>query len=134
MILIIIQDLIIIQGLVIIQLKIIIAAPQQQKKSNDEESILSDIVTGTELTLDDTASMVDVTPIQVKVEESIPIDVTGVITPIIENDIDNPKESISDDVTSVTTAKEQNKGFGGGSTKKEKSKGSKKKKPNFSDL
>jgi hypothetical protein len=88
---------------------------------NIEESTLSDIVVETELTLDDTASIVDV---------------TEVIIPIIDNDnkSDSVEKPISDDITPSATAKEQTKGFGGASTKKEKSKGNKKKKPNFTDL
>jgi Protein of unknown function (DUF1186) len=52
----------------------------------------------------------------------------------ILSDIKSPEKLSSDDVTSIATAKEENKGFGGAAIKKEKTKGNKKKKPNFTDL
>ena len=105
---------------------------------NIKESTSSDIVAEAELILDDVTLTVDATPIEASVKESIIVeDVAKVTTntPIEnDNDIKSPEKLSSDDVTSIATAKEQNKGFGGASTKKEKSKGSKKKKPNFTDL
>ncbi len=105
---------------------------------NIEESTLSDIVAEAELILDDVTLMVDVTPIEASVEESISVDDVAKVTTNSridnENDIETLEKPTSDGVTSIATAKEQNKGFGGASTKKEKSKGSKKKKPNFTDL
>jgi hypothetical protein len=105
---------------------------------NIQESTLSDIVAQTESILDDVTLMVDVTPIETRVKESIAVDdVTKATTDSLienDNDIESLEKLSSDDVTSIATAKEQYKGFGGVSVKKEKSKGSKKKKPNFNDL
>ncbi len=95
-----------------------------------QESTLSDIVAQMESILDNAK------PIETRVKESIAVDdVTKSTTDsLIDNDNESLEKLSSDDVTVITTAKEQNKGFGGTSIKKEKSKGSKKKKPNFNDL